>query len=266
MPFAVPALDAPATMALDRLAAARATGRPCPPRAHSCCPSATSTRPTRSSGLTVERAPWRPATACRPQDRPHHAAVQRSSASTSPTSARCWPRWPARRAARSTPAGCSSPGSRPRSRSCSPGTWTCPNRPGRRAPATEGRRCPGDRGQPRRGLGHHDRGHRRRQRLVRPLRAGPEAGCPRPRPAPADDPVARRRRGVGRSGRGRLGAPLAGVAWLAATARSYGRPLRAGEICSPARSARWSRSARDRLRVKISGLGSARVAFAGDPR
>ena len=59
-----------------------------------------------------------------------------------------------------------------------------------------------------------------------------------------------------------MGSPLAAVAWLARTARDYGRPLRAGEIVlSGALGPMVPVAPGDGFRADISGLGEVSVTF-----
>jgi 2-keto-4-pentenoate hydratase len=69
------------------------------------------------------------------------------------------------------------------------------------------------------------------------------------------------------SGAACLGNPAAAVAWLAATARSYGQPLRAGEIVlSGALGPMVPVAAGDRFTADIGGLGQVTAVFAGSAR
>jgi 2-keto-4-pentenoate hydratase len=69
------------------------------------------------------------------------------------------------------------------------------------------------------------------------------------------------------SGAACLGHPAIAVAWLAATARSYGQPLRAGEIVlSGALGPMVPVQAGDRVTAEISGLGRVSAVFAKDPQ
>ena len=66
------------------------------------------------------------------------------------------------------------------------------------------------------------------------------------------------------SGSACLGDPLAAVAWLANTAREYGRPLRAGEvILSGALGPMVPVAPGDDFHARISGLGEVRASFTG---
>lgn len=69
------------------------------------------------------------------------------------------------------------------------------------------------------------------------------------------------------SGAACLGHPAIAVAWLANTARSFGQPLRAGEIVlSGALGPMVPAAAGDQVTAEISGLGQVSAVFAGDPR
>jgi len=69
------------------------------------------------------------------------------------------------------------------------------------------------------------------------------------------------------SGAACLGHPAAAVAWLAATARSYGQPLRAGEIVlSGALGPMIPVTAGDRFTAEIGGLGLVCAEFTGGAR
>ncbi len=66
------------------------------------------------------------------------------------------------------------------------------------------------------------------------------------------------------SGSACLGDPLVAVAWLASTAREYGRPLRAGEIVlSGALGPMVPVAPGDDFHAQVSGLGEVRVSFTG---
>jgi 2-keto-4-pentenoate hydratase len=69
------------------------------------------------------------------------------------------------------------------------------------------------------------------------------------------------------SGAACLGHPAAAVAWLAVTARSYGQPLRAGEIVlSGALGPMVPVAAGDRFTADIGGLGQVTAVFRGSAR
>jgi 2-keto-4-pentenoate hydratase len=69
------------------------------------------------------------------------------------------------------------------------------------------------------------------------------------------------------SGAACLGHPARAVAWLAATARSYGQPLRAGEIVlSGALGPMVPVAAGDQFTAEIGGLGHVTATFTGDAR
>jgi 2-oxopent-4-enoate hydratase len=66
------------------------------------------------------------------------------------------------------------------------------------------------------------------------------------------------------SGSACLGDPLIAVAWLAATARNHGRPLRAGEVVlSGALGPMVPVAPGDSFHAEISGLGEVRASFTG---
>jgi 2-keto-4-pentenoate hydratase len=66
------------------------------------------------------------------------------------------------------------------------------------------------------------------------------------------------------SGSACLGDPLIAVAWLAATARNHGRPLRAGEVVlSGALGPMVPVAPGDEFHAQISGLGEVRANFTG---
>lgn len=68
------------------------------------------------------------------------------------------------------------------------------------------------------------------------------------------------------SGAACLGHPAIAVAWLATTARSYGQPLRAGEIVlSGALGPMVPVQAGDHVTAEISGLGQVSAVFAASP-
>jgi 2-keto-4-pentenoate hydratase len=68
------------------------------------------------------------------------------------------------------------------------------------------------------------------------------------------------------SGAACLGNPLTAVAWLAATARDYGVPLRAGEVVlSGALGPMVPIAAGDAFRAEISGLGEVSASFTAGP-
>jgi len=69
------------------------------------------------------------------------------------------------------------------------------------------------------------------------------------------------------SGAACLGHPAIAVAWLAATARSYGQPLRAGEIVlSGALGPMVPVQPGNHVTAEITGLGRVSAVFAGRPR
>ena len=68
------------------------------------------------------------------------------------------------------------------------------------------------------------------------------------------------------SGAACLGNPLAAVAWLAATARDHGQPLRAGEVVlSGALGPMVPVAPGDSFDAEISGIGDVHATFTGDP-
>jgi 2-keto-4-pentenoate hydratase len=69
------------------------------------------------------------------------------------------------------------------------------------------------------------------------------------------------------SGAACLGHPAVAVAWLATAARTYDQPLRAGEIVlSGALGPMMPVRAGDRFTAEIGGLGQVTALFGGDPR
>jgi len=69
------------------------------------------------------------------------------------------------------------------------------------------------------------------------------------------------------SGAACLGHPAVAVAWLAITARSYGQPLRAGQIVlSGALGPMVPVRPGDRFTAEIGGLGQVAAVFTGNAR